>query len=155
MSSEWSGCFHENKLAECIADLFYEPPDYDELCFYCVEGTCCPNHEIPQPRHQKEGTNAVSIDYVLNEIFGLQNDSWQYANYKIEVSEEKKAAAKNQQKFAEKRSVSNDHITERHVLVTFPLLPSAIPFSHLLDGEESRFPKDFYDVARMHAYLSA
>ncbi|VDO14652.1 unnamed protein product [Brugia timori] len=43
MSSAWHGCIYEEKLshriAPCIADLFYEPSDYDELCFYCVEGS--------------------------------------------------------------------------------------------------------------------
>ncbi|CAG9530987.1 unnamed protein product [Cercopithifilaria johnstoni] len=106
MSSEWSGCFYEEKvcdrIAECIADLFYEPFGYDELCFYCVEGTYCPYHEIPQPRvrvQPKEGTNAVSIDYVLDEIFGSQNDSWQYANCKIEIAANNRenATVKSQQ----------------------------------------------------------
>lgn len=44
MSSEWNGRFYkedvsDDGIAECIGDLFYEPPGYDELCFYCVEGT--------------------------------------------------------------------------------------------------------------------
>nr|CTP81423.1 Bm10261 [Brugia malayi] len=160
MSSAWHGCIYEEKLshriAPCIADLFYEPSDYDELCFYCVEGSislsedcsvfllitsgkvitenelgteqschdigaCCPHHEVPQPRvrmQHKEGTNpTISVDYVLDEIFGLQSDCCaKYANYQIKIIEncQENVAAKVQQNFAEKRSVCIDqNITRR------------------------------------------
>ncbi|MCP9262380.1 Zinc finger protein [Dirofilaria immitis] len=89
MSSEWRGCFDEEKLShgisESIINLFYEPFSYDELCFYCTEGACCPYHEIPQPRIRVEQKEGTSMDYVLNEIFGLQTDCYQYANTEIEI----------------------------------------------------------------------
>lgn len=48
-------------------------------------GARCPYHEIPQPRKEmwkKEGTSAVSVDYVFDEIFGLHSVCRQYVNCK-------------------------------------------------------------------------
>ncbi|EFO21694.1 hypothetical protein LOAG_06792 [Loa loa] len=89
MSSEWYGWFDDEKLShrvvKCIADLFYEPFVYDELCFYCIEGASCPYHEIPQERIQVQQKDNISMDYVLDEIFGLQSDCCKCTNCEVEV----------------------------------------------------------------------
>ncbi|KAK6102791.1 Zinc finger C2H2 type family protein [Brugia pahangi] len=145
MSSVWHGCIYEEKLshqiAPSIADLFYEPSDYDELCFYCVEGACCPHHEIPQPRvriQHKKGTNPTkSVDYVLDEIFGLQSDCCtKYANYQIKIIEncQENVAVKVQQNFTEKRSVCIDqNITRRKQTDTKLITP---------ERHKDRYPTD-------------
>ncbi|VDK69654.1 unnamed protein product [Litomosoides sigmodontis] len=101
--------------ADCIADLFYEPSAYDELCFYCVEGACCPHHKVPQPRvrgvQRKEGAGEVSMRYVLDEIFGSQNSSWQYAKNETEIvasGGEDVAAKVQQQQFSKMQPASTD-----------------------------------------------
>uniref|UniRef100_A0A8R1XMC2 C2H2-type domain-containing protein n=1 Tax=Onchocerca volvulus TaxID=6282 RepID=A0A8R1XMC2_ONCVO len=126
MSSEWSGCFYEEKLpygvSECISisDLFYEPSSYDELCFYCIEGACCPYHEIPQPRmqvQQKEGCNAVSMNSVLDEIFSLHTDCYNYANYEINIVSNcaQNAAVNDQLNLAEQQSPQQSVIIDQNI----------------------------------------
>lgn len=69
------------------------------------------------------------MNYVLDEIFGLQSDCCQYINYETNIvpNYAQNVAVKIQQNSAEKRSAQrsvaiDQNITQRHVLLTLLLL---------------------------------